>query len=256
MILSLRSMAQSYFPTTGRWMEFSIQNYSLTVSDLSEIVTNNKNGRDETTLPSGCKVKVLHPEEWLGLVLQSYQTIDNSITIENLVEAINASTATTWSSNMPFTKNYYWSKNGNVAFINDYTGTTFATPVIVYKGYPVIKRSCGNPVIIKTTPPISTLTNIIPNNNNNSTIKNDNNNVNVNGGRIVLDGRIDRIVGSGATVVSYNQTAPSYGEGYGYNQSYYYRNNYVNNSFWAGSGARTSNNNQSHHCGGGCHQRR
>ena len=148
------------FMSSGRWFNTpnTEKHHQFTVSEISEIVTiitkSDKISPSKWyTLSSGLQVQILHSDEWLGLVMGCYLSIDDNITDkEEFLQAVNASDTATWNCNMPLTKNYYWSaKTSKVEFIKDYTGTTFKAPVITYKGSPVIKRSCGNPELLSTT---------------------------------------------------------------------------------------------------------
>ena len=164
LVLGVELQAQTAFMTSGRLFNFPTteKGHLLNVKECSEIaqlcIDGNVNRNKWYTLSSGLKVQILHPSEWLTLVLESYRAIDNNITEGNLVEAINASEETTLNSNTPKTKNYYWSAKGGVDYIDNYNGNGEAIPIIAYKGCSTIKRSCGNPQIIKEKPKQNTNT--------------------------------------------------------------------------------------------------
>jgi len=144
--------AETFFPTSGRWFKFSQKGYTLKVADLSVIIKSIEKGEDIVWLNIGCKAQILHPQDWLTLVIQCYQAIDNTVNNSNIIDAINNSQLFYWGDDISVkVKNYYWGENGGTYFINDYNG--FAAdpsgkiPVILYKGYPVMKMTCGNPLL-------------------------------------------------------------------------------------------------------------
>jgi hypothetical protein len=155
MALCLGSLAQTPYMTSGRLFNFPItdRGHNFTVKEISDIADTIINHETVDTkkwylLSSGLKVQILHPTEWINLIWRCYQVIDLSVTKENLVEAINASEIKIWNTKMLPTRNYYWSAYGAIAFIPNYNGTAHQTPVISYKGCPVIKTSCGNPQLM------------------------------------------------------------------------------------------------------------
>ena len=175
MILSLGSLAQAQKDTmtSGRLTIVPVAeiNHLLSVQEMSDIMDTIIRGNVDTkkwyTLSDGFKLKIPHPTEWLELILRCYRVIDIYITKENLVDAINASYTALSNGSMSPTRNYYWgpntkiNPNGKIAFMDDYNWSYHKDiPVIVYKGYPVIKRSCGNPQLlcerIETTPVVDT----------------------------------------------------------------------------------------------------
>jgi hypothetical protein len=153
LVLSLGTLAQTPSMTSGRFNNIPLANkgYNFSKEDFVEyasicmdsVVTSTK----WFTLSSGIKVQILHPAEWLSLILQCYQVIDSSVTKENLLDAIKASDEAVWTNTQIITKNYYWADGGGIDCMNPYNGSAHAIPIIEYKGYPVIKRSCGNPLL-------------------------------------------------------------------------------------------------------------
>jgi hypothetical protein len=79
--------------------------------------------------------------------MEAYVSIDNTITdTKKFIEAINASDTAVSNKSMIPTRNYYWGPNGKITFIDHYEWSFYKNlPIIVYKGIPVIKRTCGNP---------------------------------------------------------------------------------------------------------------
>jgi len=154
MILSLGSMAQTPFMTSGRLFNIPIEKkgHLLTpkeVAEMFELCMHDIKPTTWYTLTTGLKVQILHADAWSTLVYASYKAIDDSVDVNNITKAILASDTTKeWTTSMPLTRNYYWSAYGAVAFIDNYNGTGHQAPVITYKGFPVIKRSCGNPQLM------------------------------------------------------------------------------------------------------------
>ena len=182
LVLGIESQAQIYYPTTGRLFEFSQKNYVLTIADVSAIIGTIKSGNSELTNSTGCKIKILHPKEWLNLVIKCYQTVDSTINSDNIINAVNNSQLSNWSSDISVkVRNYYWGANGGVYFINDYNGFYVDPnmPIIIYNGYPVMKMSCGNPLM-----PLNVTTKVqSQNGNNHNTQPPQNNNNNNTGGQ-------------------------------------------------------------------------
>ena len=285
MFLSLGTLAQSSFPTTGGWFNTSKYQYMFTKHSILEIHnTINKGGINPSTwytLTDGVQVQILHAQKWDSLLLRSYQVIDNTVTKDNLSEAINASEEVNWDNNMPPTKNSYWSTKTNDAdFVKDYTGAPNGYRTLCYKKNPTVKlQFCANTEEVEWVYKVSSAT-IVPyvlvNNNPPAPIVihdtmyvqtpapqgNGNNNGNENGQQQGNQYANGHIVGSGAVLTNcYNQPVPYYpnyyqntyygfGFSYGYSQPYYYGNNYINNSVWVGSGAVTYGN--KHHGNSNC----
>ena len=160
--------ADTIIYTSGRFFNIKIartegqkyfkKDYFFSVQQVSDIVDTIIKGKVITTkwytISMGIKVQILQPVEWMKLVMEAYVSVDNSINdLKKLAEAIKASEATIWTKDMSKTRNYYWSQDGKRAYLDGsdhkgYSGAAFKIPVIVYKGSPVIKRSCLNPQIL------------------------------------------------------------------------------------------------------------
>jgi hypothetical protein len=138
--------------TSGRFFNepTTDENHCLTVKELSDVFDTIIKGNVCTTrwytLSDGFNIQILHPIEWLKLVMEAYASIDNTITdTKKFIEAINASDTAVSNESMSPTRNYYWGPDGKIAFIDDYKWSSHKNlPVITYKGYPVIKGTCGN----------------------------------------------------------------------------------------------------------------
>ena len=157
-LLGFQAQAQKFYSTTGRWDSVSVQNYLLTIDDLAVVVDTMIQGGSYVELSSGCKVKILHRQDWLDKIIECYQAIDNTINSGNIIDAIKKSEYLKWTGNGSSVDNYYW-LNGKVDCIKNFSSVDLST--IAYNGYPVIKRSCGNPLMNTSIVQISTNTSSI-----------------------------------------------------------------------------------------------
>ena len=147
--------------SSGRFTKVLVAdiNHYVTVEETSNIIDTILKGNVDVTkmytLSDGFRIKILHPVDWLRLMMEAYVSIDSTITdTKKFLEAVNNSETATWDDKMLPTRNYYWSQYGSITFIPDYNGTAYSARVITYKGYPVMKMNCMNPQL---PTPVSTV---------------------------------------------------------------------------------------------------
>jgi hypothetical protein len=151
-ILGLGLQAQNSFTTSGNWFLTSNKNYLFKIEDLKVVVTNIlKEGRNATKwydVPSGNKIMILHPVEWLDQIIKCYHEVNPKVSRTNIIEKIDSSKTFLWDDDISIrVRNYCWFNNQVFCAGNYYNGSMDKIPIILYEGVPVIKRSCGNPLM-------------------------------------------------------------------------------------------------------------
>jgi uncharacterized membrane protein YgcG len=156
-ILSVAIGSQVANAQLGGWFRWNNTQYEPTSKEYSDVVKKINSGDIKPGIwyqfPNGEKYQVLHPQEWVNLIWQCYREVDQTITFSNLPEKIEQSDEVIWGDDLKNSKNFYWSKNGTIEYVPNYSGKDLK--FLVWKGYAVLKRKCGNPQgsYIFITPP-------------------------------------------------------------------------------------------------------
>lgn len=127
-------------------------NHVGTADELSEIAfvlnEGNVQPNKEYKLSTGITYKIPMPNLYLSYLVRVYRKVDPTTTSDNVYLKIKKSDETYWDNNLNMTvTNYYFSSvHKEVRSIPNYSGKDDQSPILIYNGYPVIKRDCGNPL--------------------------------------------------------------------------------------------------------------
>ena len=143
-LVGLTSSAQ-----LGGWFKWNNEKYIPSAKDYAEVVKKINTGTVVAgkwySFSCGEEYQILHPTEWVNLLLTCYQATDNTITRENLAVTISNDDEVKWGDDLLKTSNYYWSKNGDIRFVPEYSGLEQNVKVIIHNGRVTLKQICGNP---------------------------------------------------------------------------------------------------------------